>query len=78
MVYRDQLERGFRRLPIEQRAVVVLHHYLDLPLEAVAEALGVPVGTVHSRLHRAMGALRAALEADARLPDTNHLPERVR
>jgi len=77
VVYRDQLERGFRRLPIEQRAVVVLHHYLDLPLEAVAEALGVPVGTVHSRLHRAMGALRAALEADARLPDTNHLPERV-
>lgn len=78
VVYRDQLERGFRRLPIEQRAVVVLHHYLDLPLDAVAEVLGVPLGTVHSRLHRAMGALRAALEADARLPDTNHLPERVR
>jgi RNA polymerase sigma-70 factor (ECF subfamily) len=46
--------------------VVVLHHYLDLPLEAVAEALGVPVGTVRSRLHHAMRALRAALEADAR------------
>jgi RNA polymerase sigma-70 factor (ECF subfamily) len=66
VVDRDQLERGFRRLSIDHRAVVVLHHYLDLPLEAVAEALGVPVGTVRSRLHHAMRALRAALEADAR------------
>ena len=63
---RDQLERGFRRLSIDHRAVVVLHHYLDLPLDEVAEALGVPVGTVRSRLHHAMRALRAALDADAR------------
>jgi RNA polymerase sigma-70 factor (ECF subfamily) len=63
---RDQLERGFRRLSIDHRAVVVLHHYLDLPLEEVAEALGVPIGTVRSRLHYAMRGLRAALEADAR------------
>ena len=47
VIYRDQLERGFRRLPIEQRAVVVLHHYLDLPLDRVAEVLGIPTGTVH-------------------------------
>ena len=66
VVDRDQLERGFRRLSIDHRAVVVLHHYLDLPLDSVAEALGVPVGTVRSRLHHAMRALRAALEADAR------------
>jgi RNA polymerase sigma-70 factor (ECF subfamily) len=66
VVDRDQLERGFRRLSIDHRAVVVLHHYLDLPLDAVAEALGVPIGTVRSRLHHAMRALRAALEADAR------------
>jgi RNA polymerase sigma-70 factor (ECF subfamily) len=66
VVDRDQLERGFRRLSIDHRAVVVLHHYLDLPLEAVAEALGVPLGTVRSRLHHAMRGLRAALEADAR------------
>jgi len=46
--------------------VVVLHHYLDLPLDEVAEALGIPVGTVASRLHYAMRALRAALDADAR------------
>ena len=63
---RDQLERGFRRLSIDHRAVVVLHHYLDLPLESVAEALGVPIGTVRSRLHHAMRGLRAALDADAR------------
>jgi RNA polymerase sigma-70 factor (ECF subfamily) len=66
VVDRDQLERGFRRLSIDHRAVVVLHHYLDIPLEMVAEILGVPIGTVRSRLHHAMRGLRAALEADAR------------
>jgi RNA polymerase sigma-70 factor (ECF subfamily) len=65
---RDQLERGFRRLSIDHRAVVVLHHYLDLPFDEVAEVLGVPAGTVRSRLHHAMRGLRAALEADARPP----------
>jgi RNA polymerase sigma-70 factor (ECF subfamily) len=63
---RDQLDRGFRRLSIDHRAVVVLHHYLDLPLDEVADVLGVPAGTVRSRLHHAMRGLRAALEADAR------------
>ena len=66
VVDRDQLERGFRRLSIEHRAVVVLHHYLDMPLEQVAETLGVPLGTVRSRLLHAMRGLRAALDADAR------------
>jgi RNA polymerase sigma-70 factor (ECF subfamily) len=66
VVDRDQLERGFRRLSIDHRVVVVLHHYLDLPLEEVADAVGVPIGTVRSRLHHAMRGLRAALEADAR------------
>ena len=66
VVDRDQLERGFRRLSIDHRAVVVLHHYLDMPLDGIAETLGVPVGTVRSRLHHAMRGLRAALEADAR------------
>jgi RNA polymerase sigma-70 factor (ECF subfamily) len=66
VVDRDQLERGFRRLSIDHRAVVVLHHYVDLPLDQVAEILGVPIGTIRSRLFHAMRALRAALEADAR------------
>jgi RNA polymerase sigma-70 factor (ECF subfamily) len=66
VVDRDQLERGFRRLSIDHRAVVVLHHYLDMPLDQVADSLGDPIGTVRSRLHHAMRGLRAALEADAR------------
>jgi len=63
---RDELERGFRRLSAEQRAIFVFHHYLGLTLPEIAEELGVPLGTVKSRLHYATAALRAALEADAR------------
>lgn len=65
---RDQLERGFRRLSIDHRAVIVLHHYLGMPFEQVADALGVPPGTVRSRHHHALRGLRAALEADSRPP----------
>ena len=68
VIDRDELERGFRHLSLDHRTVVVLHHYLDLPLEQVAEIVGVPTGTAHSRLHHAMRALRAALEADSRPP----------
>jgi RNA polymerase sigma-70 factor (ECF subfamily) len=64
----DQLERGFRRLTPEQRAVLVVHHYMGLPDAEAALVLGVAVGTVKSRLHRASAALRAALEADDRAP----------
>jgi len=63
---RDQLERGFRRLRPEQRAVVVLRFYVGLSLPEVADTLAIPQGTAKSRLHYAMEALRAALEADAR------------
>ncbi|HEX2765220.1 MAG TPA: sigma-70 family RNA polymerase sigma factor [Candidatus Limnocylindria bacterium] len=66
IVDRDQLESGFRRLSLEHRAVVVLRHYLDLPIDRVADVLGIPAGTAHSRLHYAMRGLRAALDADAR------------
>jgi len=65
---RDQLERGFSRLEPEARALIVLHHYLDLPLPEVATVLGIPLGTAKSRLHRALGSMRAALDADARPP----------
>ena len=63
---RDQLDRGFRRLPPEQRAIFVFHHYVGLTLPEVADHLGVPLGTVKSRLHYATNTLRAALEADLR------------
>ena len=62
----EQLERGFRRLSPEQRAVVVLHYYLDLPLTEVAAIMGIPAGTVRSRLHYAISVLKAALDADGR------------
>ena len=67
---RDQLERAFRRLTLEQRAVLVFHHYLGLQLTEVADRLGIPVGTVKSRLHHATAALRASVDADARTPTT--------
>jgi len=60
---RDELERAFRALPLDQRAVFVLHHHVGLPLVAVAETLGIPDGTARSRLHYATRALRAAFEA---------------
>ena len=63
---RDELERGFRRLPPEQRAVVALHYYMGLPLTEVATTLGIPAGTARSRLQHATRQLRAAFEADAR------------
>jgi RNA polymerase sigma-70 factor (ECF subfamily) len=66
---RDELERAFRRLPADQRAVLVLHHYLGYPLTEVASTLEIPVGTARSRLHYAIRQLRAAVEADARLPN---------
>jgi RNA polymerase sigma-70 factor (ECF subfamily) len=63
---RDQLDRAFRRLTLEQRAILVFHHYVGLPLPDVAIRLGIPLGTAKSRLHRATAALRASLAADAR------------
>ncbi len=63
---RDQLERGFRRLTPEQRAILVLQHYAGQSLAEIADVLGIPVGTAGSRLHYATRALRAAIEADGR------------
>jgi len=63
---RDAIDRGFRRLRPEHRAVLVLHHYLGFSDDEAAIALAVPPGTIKSRLNRATSALRSALEADAR------------
>jgi RNA polymerase sigma-70 factor (ECF subfamily) len=63
---RDELERGFRRLSVEQRTVLVMTHYLGMTAREVAETLDIPVGTVQSRLLYAIRAMRAVLEADAR------------
>ena len=63
---RDLLTRAFRRLTVQQRAVLVFHHYLGLSISEVAARTGLPVGTAKSRLHHATRALRASIEADAR------------
>jgi len=63
---RDRLERGFRRLPPDQRAILVFTYYLDLTPTQIAERLAIPVGTANSRLHYAERAMRAAIEADDR------------
>ncbi len=61
---RDALERAFRKLSPEHRAVVVLHHHAGLPLASIAEVAGVPLGTVKSRLHYATRILRGTLATD--------------
>jgi RNA polymerase sigma-70 factor, ECF subfamily len=61
---RDELERAFRHLTLEQRAVFVLHHYLGLPLVEIAQLLEIPPGTARSRLHYALAGLREALTAE--------------
>jgi RNA polymerase sigma-70 factor (ECF subfamily) len=62
----DQLERGLQRLTVDERTVLVLTYYLDLPNAETASILGIPSGTVKSRLHRAILALRATVDADDR------------
>jgi RNA polymerase sigma factor (sigma-70 family) len=63
---RDEIERGFRRLTVDERAVLVLHFHADLSGREMAEALGISELAARSRLHRALKSLRGALEADAR------------
>ena len=63
---RDAIDRGFRRIQPEHRAVLVLRHYLGMSDDEAAAVLGIPAGTVKSRLSRATAALRSAVEADAR------------
>ncbi len=75
---RDQLERAFRHLSHQHRAVVILRHYADLPVREIAEILDIPAGTVSSRLHHAMHALRAAIESDERASVRTHEPPEVR
>jgi RNA polymerase sigma-70 factor (ECF subfamily) len=46
------VQRALLRVPEEFRAVLIMHDAMDMAYEGVAEALGIPVGTVKSRLHR--------------------------
>ncbi|MFI5225955.1 MAG: RNA polymerase sigma factor [Candidatus Limnocylindrales bacterium] len=58
---RDELERAFLELSVEHRAVLVLTHYVGLPAPEIAEILGIPPGTVYSRLHYAIRAMRVSM-----------------
>jgi len=62
----DRLERAFRRLPFDQRIVLALQHYLELSHVEIAETLGIPLGTVKSRVRYGVAAMRAELDADDR------------
>ena len=66
---RDELARGFRRLNNQERTVISLSYYLDLSTADASAVLGVRENTYRSKLHRAIGAMRAALAADARQPE---------
>ena len=62
---RDALERAFGALSPEHRAVFVLHHHVGMALAEISDIVGVPVGTVKSRLHYATRHLRAVLSPSA-------------
>jgi RNA polymerase sigma-70 factor (ECF subfamily) len=71
VVDRDEVERALQRLEPGQRAVVVIHFYLGLPLPEAANILGIPLGTAKSRLHRSLAAMRA----DLHIASTIEAPE---
>jgi RNA polymerase sigma factor (sigma-70 family) len=58
---RDAMSRAFEVLDPDERIVIVLRYWQDLPVDAIAERIGIPAGTVKSRLHHATERLRAAL-----------------
>lgn len=63
---RDALGRALAALTPDEQVVVTLRFHADLTVPAIAAVLGIPEGTVKSRLHHAMGRLRTALEAAER------------
>jgi RNA polymerase sigma-70 factor (ECF subfamily) len=73
LVDHDAIERAFLALSVEHRAVLVLTHYVGLPGPEIAAILGIPPGTVHSRLHYGTRAMRAALTfGSSPLPSPEH------
>lgn len=66
MAQSDRVERAFRQLPLDQRTVLVLQHYQGLSHTEIADTLGIPVGTVKSRVRYGVSSMRAALDADDR------------
>lgn len=61
VIDREHMAGALARLPVDQRAVLVLHFYLGLPLTEAAEILDIPVGTAKSRLNRGLAAMRTSM-----------------
>ena len=59
---RDAVARALARLEPEHQVALVLRFWLDLPVDAIAERLGIPAGTVKSRLHNGLRRLRTTLD----------------
>jgi RNA polymerase sigma-70 factor (ECF subfamily) len=76
LIDRDELERAFLRLPVQQRAALVLTHYVGLSGSEVAAILGIPAGTVYSRLHYGAEAMRLALAGSPAAPSSHPGPNR--
>lgn len=68
------IQRALLSVPVEFRAVLVMHELQDLPLEEIAETLEIPVGTVKSRLHRGRAALGRALAGEPHRADAASKP----
>ena len=58
----DQIGRALARLSPDHRIVVTLRYYLDLPIDEIARRLGIPAGTVSSRLHNALRQMRTGVD----------------
>jgi RNA polymerase sigma factor (sigma-70 family) len=73
---RDEIERAFFQLSVEHRAVLVLSHYAGLPAPEIATMLGIPVGTVYSRIHHGTRAMRSSMIGSPAAPEPS--PEQGR
>ena len=67
----EQLLQAVRRLDADEQALIALRFFLELPESEVAQTLGVPLGTVKSRLHRTLARLREIVQRD--FPDLREL-----
>jgi RNA polymerase sigma-70 factor (ECF subfamily) len=76
LVDRDELERAFLQLTVQQRAALVLTHYVGLSPAEVSQIMGIPVGTVYSRLHYGSRAMRAVIAGTPEVPAATPEPGR--
>ncbi len=64
----ERLEGLIAQLPPDSRAAILLRHQQDLPYEEIARVLGVPLGTIKARIHRARIMLKEKLLAQGYIP----------